>query len=68
MTTWEPIDYSNPVVKVSTVYGICPICGGGIIRGRIPCPDGDTMCLVLHFGYRCSICRTVLKKFEEEVK
>ena len=39
---------------------ICPVCGGELVQGRIPCPDKKPGCLVLHYGLRCSACGVVI--------
>lgn len=39
---------------------LCPVCGGELVHGPIPCPDGKQGCLVLHYGLRCSGCGAVI--------
>ena len=35
---------------------LCPSCGRVLVQTTLPCPDGNPMCLVLHFREQCVIC------------
>lgn len=35
---------------------LCPHCGGSLITGQVPCPEGKPGCLVIHYGNICTGC------------
>lgn len=51
---WKRITIAEKPRRVYTE--ICPDCGGSMEATSIPCPDGIPTCLVLHYGYLCSMC------------
>lgn len=41
----------------------CPECGEAkIYRATVPCPDGIPDCAVLHWGYCCDDCGSIVQK------
>ena len=52
----KPIDIFQREKEQPIEGASCPNCGERLFKSNIPCPDGRTGCLVIHYGATCHKC------------
>ncbi len=52
-------EYMSPTGKS------CPSCGGSLGWGQVMCPDGQSGCCAVHYGYICAKCNKQFKNVDD---
>lgn len=62
----KEIEYKSPPEPKYEKGEDCPKCGVPTERRSVPCPDGRSGCLVMHYGWVCPQCGTHYQKKRDD--